>query len=612
MKKNQNHENKFFDRSRIIIILLTTVMLTGLAQVTSAQSCSKDNAKTTAAVLEQLMWNKDVAGIKKMTDADPGLINQRLINDETMLTIAAWNGETELIKYLIEKGADPGLQNKWDNAALHNASIKGYADIVAILLGNGADVNQKGSVGNSPLFQAAVNQHPETVALLLKYGAHVNAPNNYQSTPIMASSWRGNPDVMSLLLQHGADYGFITEEGNTILHNLANNGNSACITMLLDKGVDANRGNQEGKLPLHIAIINEHTDAAVILMKATKNLNIQENVLGNTPLHIAAINGNDEIVKLLLDAKADASFKNKAGHTAVGYAIKYGYAGVTASFADRNLASKQDVKTAAGNRDHAVVMTGNEEARVIYCGHSGWTVLTKNHVLVFDYWEPGTSSAKGLAGGTINPGELKDKNVIVFVSHDHSDHYDDVIYGWGSEIKNIQYVYGFKAETSWVHESDGYQGPAYTFIPNNEQRELNGVKVTTFPSTDSGQGFYVEADGITIYHPGDHAWFADIDEAPFKKEVDFVASLGASPDIAFLPVTGCPSRWEKAFIQEGFLYSIDKLNPAKVFPMHALNREYEMKEFAELAAGRKFQNQIICADNAGDQFNHEKSTIAVK
>jgi len=613
MKKNRNHEINFFDLIQIRAGFLIVFISAGFIQFTDAQSCSNDKEhKTTCAKVEKLMWEKDAAGIKNLVEADPGLVNMKLTNDETMLTIAAWTGQSELISYLVEKGADLSLRNKWNNTALHNAAQQGYTEIAKILLDKGADINLQGTSGCTSLLFAAQKQHPEMVALLLKHGAKVNIANDYEQTPIIAASWQGNPDVMSLLIQNGADIGFITENGNTILHNAAYIGNVACINLLIEKGADANKCDNEGKLPLHIALIEERTDAAALLMKSTENINLREKVLGNTPLHIAAINGNKELTEMLLNARADASVKNDAGLTPVEYATKYGYADIAESYGERKLASKQSVKTAAINKENALAIPGNEEAKVIYCGHSGWAVITKNHVLIFDYWNRIEKAPKGLASGSVNPEELKDKNVIVFVSHDHEDHYDNEIFGWADQITNIHYVYGFNAETSWVHEANGYHGPVYTFIPNNEQKEVGGVQVTTFPSTDSGQGFYVEADGITIYHPGDHAWFAEEDEAPFKKEVNFIASLNKETDIAFLPVTGCPSRWRKEFIVEGFLYNIDKLNPAQVYPMHALHREYTMKEFAELASSRKAQNQVICSEYTGDHYSYTKTVVAAK
>lgn len=264
------------------------------------------------------------------------------------------------------------------------------------------------------------------------------------------------------------------------------------------------------------------------------------------------------------------------------------------------------------NQSSGIVTVNNGEARVVYCGHSGWAVQTEKHLLIFDYWNINKADNPGLANGSICPKEIQDQDVIVFVSHDHTDHYDTSIYKWADDVKNISYVYGFKAEESWIHKENGYHGPEYVYIGNNQSKQVDNVMITAFKSTDTGQGFLVSTDGMTIYHPGDHAWFSSEDEANFKKEVDFIAGKEQSIDIAFLPVSGCPSRWKKEFIVEGFFYSIDKLNPAQVFPMHTFQQEYIMKEFAEMADTRKIENQIVCTENKGDSFLYTKTMVASK
>ena len=264
------------------------------------------------------------------------------------------------------------------------------------------------------------------------------------------------------------------------------------------------------------------------------------------------------------------------------------------------------------NQSSGLVKVNNGEAKVIYTGHSGWAVQTEKHVLIFDYWNQNKPGQPGLANGSVCPQEIKDKDVIVFVSHDHSDHYDTCIYEWANVVKKITYVYGFKPEEAWVNQEKGYHGPKYVYINDNQAMQVDNTTVATIKSNDSGQGFLVTADGVTIYHPGDHAWFSAEDEAAFKKEVDFIASQAKSVDIAFLPVTGCPSRWKKEFIVNGFFYSIDKLNPVEVFPMHALQREYTLKEFAELAGERMIKNQIVCVGNSGDHFLYPKTMVASK
>lgn len=592
---------------------ITALVILSFSLNSYTQTCQKSNDQAALAKnLTQLAWEGNTEQISKIITENPSLINLRLTNNETLLTIAAWSGNLPLAEYTVKAGIDVNMKNDWNNTALHNAAQQGFTDIASLLLKSGAETDALGTSGNTSLSFAASNGHLETVRVLLKAGSNPNSSNDYNQTPLVVSSWEGNPEIVGALVEAGAKVDNTVISGNTILHNLAYSGNTGAIKIILDKGADANIINEEGNLPLHMAVMYGNAEAAEMFVNRTKNIDIQESNLGNTPLHMAAINGDLKSTIILLNAGADPSIKNNSGKVPADYAVKYGYTDVVNYYVSNKLAPKESLKLTAQNREKAEQPMGTDEAKVVYCGHSGWVVETKNHFLVFDYLSQAHYQNPSLVNGSVSPEEIKDKEVIVFVSHDHSDHYDQVIHSWAAGNKNIQYVFGFKPEESSVHGENAYPGTSYEFIENNQQKVIDGVEVTTFKSTDTGQGFLVRADGVTIYHPGDHAWFADEDEIPFKKEVDFVASQATNIDIAFLPVSGCPSRWKKESIIAGFMYSLDKLNPNQVYPMHALQREYTMKEFAELADEAKSRSQIVCSENIGDNFIYTKTMVASK
>ncbi len=97
------------------------------------------------------------------------------------LISAARNGNLEKIKSLLdEKGGDIDI-DAFDNnnhTALIWASLNGHTQIVRKLLDNGADTDFSDNRGHTALILAALNGYIEIVRRLLDKGADVNAANN--------------------------------------------------------------------------------------------------------------------------------------------------------------------------------------------------------------------------------------------------------------------------------------------------------------------------------------------------------------------------------------------------------------------------------------------------
>ena len=73
-----------------------------------------------------------------------------------------------------------------------------------------------------------------------------------------------------------------------------------------------------------------------------------------------------------------------------------------------------------------------KNASILYLGHSGWALETQNYLLVFDpvYAKPNFTN-------------YDNKNIFVFISHVHSDHYSKNIFNWKEDVQNIKYIFGW-------------------------------------------------------------------------------------------------------------------------------------------------------------------------
>ncbi len=187
--------------------------------------------------------------------------------------------------------------------------------------------------------------------------------------------------------------------------------------------------------------------------------------------------------------------------------------------------------------------------KVEYIYHSCYSVESSNFQLVFDYFK----------GNIV----IKDKDVVVFASHSHPDHYSEEIFRWSRGKENISYVLSddINLETTNMIQ----------MVAPYESHQVNGLMISTLSSTDMGVSYLVEMDGINIFFAGDlHWWYwnDDTDEEKKRMEEAFKGEVlrlkGLRIDLAFFPVD--PRLQENYHL--GGQYFIEELSPKYFFPLH--------------------------------------------
>lgn len=117
---------------------------------------------------------------------------------------------TEIVKLLIESGADVNRKESSDVTPLMNAVEKGNKEIIELLIRKGADVDAKMSNGETSLMQATRQCNIEMVKLLIEKKADVNVIDNYGLTSLgLAKSNRNSlskecSEIINLLIAAGA------------------------------------------------------------------------------------------------------------------------------------------------------------------------------------------------------------------------------------------------------------------------------------------------------------------------------------------------------------------------------------------------------------------------
>ena len=87
----------------------------------------------------------------------------------TLLLNASKHLRADLVKELLELGADPRCTDDDDSAPLHVACLHGNPDVIRLLLEHGADPLAKNKMGDTPLSIAMHSGHSDVALMLLRH-----------------------------------------------------------------------------------------------------------------------------------------------------------------------------------------------------------------------------------------------------------------------------------------------------------------------------------------------------------------------------------------------------------------------------------------------------------
>ncbi len=158
------------------------------------------------------------------------------------LARAAHEGDMEMIKFLLDNGADINGFAAYAEVPLIYAIGNGQQEAAKFLTEAGADVNLSSAFGATPFIGAVSTGDIELTTLMLKKGANVNRRSmqlNSNATagdtadrPLEAAIRAGKPEMVALLLKSGADAMLKGQDDKTMLEFARTKGDKKIIALI--------------------------------------------------------------------------------------------------------------------------------------------------------------------------------------------------------------------------------------------------------------------------------------------------------------------------------------------------------------------------------------------
>ncbi|TYT26079.1 hypothetical protein FZO89_07305 [Luteimonas viscosa] len=193
-----------------------------------------------------------VAALLRDASADLDVQNHEGL---TPLGVACVAGNWRLARFLLERGAKPGVEGGTPALVAAASGDEDDPAGVQLLLRHKAKVDARDRDGRTALHVAALQGHAEITAALLDAGADVHARDARESTPLLEAARGAGAATFEALLAAKADPHALDAEGRhaLLLACIAEAPSSALVARLLELGLDPQVTGHDGKRAAELA-----------------------------------------------------------------------------------------------------------------------------------------------------------------------------------------------------------------------------------------------------------------------------------------------------------------------------------------------------------------------
>lgn len=210
----------------------------------------------------------DLAKVSSVIASGADVNERDRAGQKTAMHWAAKTGNRAAMEALIAAKADPNIKDRQGRTPLWSG-VETDVEVVKFLVDKGADVNARDLIKSTPLLWASGFGKPETVAFLLSKGADVKATDDNGWTPLIWAAGLGQPMTVDILVKSGADLTVADQTaGDTALLRAARTGKPESLKILIAAGADVSVKNKAGQTALHLAAASGNVEKVQQLLAA--------------------------------------------------------------------------------------------------------------------------------------------------------------------------------------------------------------------------------------------------------------------------------------------------------------------------------------------------------
>jgi WD40 repeat protein len=276
-------------------------------------------------LLESVKAN-DFPQVQELIDKGAN-VNYADENGANILMWAVYSSHLEMVKYLVEKGAD---YKKKGVIYISSDSSSYYGNLLGTAVGNGKinifkyfveeckiDINDKEYNPKtkrddnwSAIFYSIYNSDNQTLIYILDNGGDVNITDSDLNTPLIFSVQKYDLSFIKILYLYGADLNKKNKYNKAILDVAKEKNHTGIIDFLKNPIIDE---FEMAELGTERILINK--------IKGDKKVLSTTNSEGKTLLHFSVINNRIELFDLLINEEIDVNIQDTGSYTALYYAL---------------------------------------------------------------------------------------------------------------------------------------------------------------------------------------------------------------------------------------------------------------------------------------------------